>query len=419
MSSTPLSRARILLIISGGIAAYKSLELIRRLKDRGAKVQVVMTSAARQFISPLSAATLSGQAVRDDLFSLTDEAAIGHIELSRAADLIVVAPASANILARMANGLADDMATTVLLATDKRVLAAPAMNVRMWLHPATRRNLERLRDDGVLIVGPDSGPMACGEFGPGRMAEPPAIVEAIEAALAAEAGAAYSLQGRPSDSGSLGGRHVIVTSGPTYEPIDPVRFLGNRSSGRQGHAIAQAAVGAGARVTLVTGPVGLSDPTGAEVVHVGSARDMREAVEAALPADAFIAAAAVADWRAENVAHQKIKKNAKESPTLTLVENPDILAEVAKKTIMRPAVVIGFAAETENITANALAKLQRKSCDLIIANSVAEGTSTFGGETNQVQVIDASGVESWPPMTKAEVADGIVRRLAVELAKRQ
>ena len=419
MSSTPLSRARILLIISGGIAAYKSLELIRRLKDRGAAVQVVMTAAARQFISPLSAATLSGQPVRDDLFSLTDEAAIGHIELSRAADLIVIAPASANILARMAAGLADDMATTVLLATDKRVLAAPAMNVRMWLHPATRRNLERLRDDGVLIVGPDSGPMACGEFGPGRMAEPPAIVEAIEAALAAEAAFSPSLQGRPSDSGLLGGLHVIVTSGPTYEPIDPVRFLGNRSSGRQGHAIAQAAVGAGARVTLVTGPVGLSDPTGAEVVHVGSARDMREAVEAALPADAFIAAAAVADWRAENVAHQKIKKNAKESPTLTLVENPDILAEVAKKTIMRPAVVIGFAAETENITANAMAKLQRKNCDLIIANSVAEGSSTFGGETNQVQVIDARGVESWPPMTKTEVANGIVRRLVVELAKRQ
>jgi phosphopantothenoylcysteine decarboxylase/phosphopantothenate--cysteine ligase len=386
MSSTPLSRARILLIISGGIAAYKSLELIRRLKDRGARVQVVMTSAARQFVTPLSAATLTGQAVRDDLFSLTDEATIGHIELSRAADLIVVAPASANILARMANGLADDMATTVLLATDKRVLAAPAMNVRMWLHPATRRNLERLKDDGVLIVGPDSGPMACGEFGPGRMAELPALVEAIEAALAAEAASSPSLQGRPSDSGSLGGRHVIVTSGPTYEPIDPVRFLGNRSSGRQGHAIAQAAVGAGARVTL---------------------------------ADAFIAAAAVADWRAENVAHQKIKKNAKESPTLTLVENPDILAEVAKKTIMRPSVVIGFAAETENITANAMAKLQRKSCDLIIANSVAEGSSTFGGETNQVQVIDARGVESWPPMTKAEVANGIVRRLAVELAKRQ
>ncbi len=419
MTAIPLSRARILLIVSGGIAGYKALELIRRLKDRGATVQVVMTSAARQFISPLSAATLSGQAVRDDLFSLTDEAAIGHIELSRAADLIVVAPATANILARMAGGLADDMATTVLLATDKRVLAAPAMNVRMWLHPATRRNVDRLKDDGVLFVGPESGPMACGEFGPGRMAEPPAIVEAIEQALAAEATLNSPLQGPPADSGPLGGRHVIVTSGPTYEPIDPVRFLGNRSSGRQGHAIAQAAIGAGARVTLVTGPVGLSDPAGADVVHVGSARDMREAVEAALPADAFIAAAAVADWRAENIASQKIKKGAKESPTLRLVENPDILAEVAKKTTMRPAVVIGFAAETENITANAMAKLRRKNCDLIIANSVAEGTTTFGGETNQVQVIDARGVESWPPMTKAEVANGIVRRLAVELAKQQ
>jgi phosphopantothenoylcysteine decarboxylase/phosphopantothenate--cysteine ligase len=419
MSGILLSRARILLIISGGIAAYKSLELIRRLKDRGAAVQVVMTAAAREFITPLSAATLSGQPVRDDLFSLTDEAAIGHIELSRAADLIVVAPATANILARMAGGLADDMATTVLLATDKRVLAAPAMNVRMWLHPATCRNVDRLKEDGVLFVGPEPGSMACGEFGPGRMAEPAAIIEAIERALVAEAGARHSLQASPTDSGSLGGCHVIVTSGPTYEPIDPVRFLGNRSSGRQGHAIAQAAVGAGARVTLVTGPVGLSDPTGAEVVHVGSARDMREAVEAALPADAFIAAAAVADWRAENVAQQKIKKGAKESPTLRLIENPDILAEVAKKSTMRPSVVIGFAAETENVTANATAKLQGKGCDLIIANSVAEGTSTFGGETNQVQVIDARGVESWPPMTKAEVASGIVRRLAAELAKRQ
>ena len=416
MTSIPLSRARILLIISGGIAAYKSLELIRRLRDRGASVQVVMTSAARQFISPLSAATLSGQAVRDDLFSLTDEAAIGHIELSRAADLVVVAPASANILARMAAGLADDMATTLLLATDKRVLAAPAMNVRMWLHPATRRNLDRLKDDGVLFVGPESGPMACGEFGPGRMAEPPAIVEAIEQALAIEAAPGDSAQPPP---GPLSGRRVIVTSGPTYEPIDPVRFLGNRSSGRQGHAIAQAVIGAGASVTLVTGPVELPNPAGAEVIQVGSAREMRDAVEAALPADAFIAAAAVADWRAESVASQKIKKDGNETPILRLVENPDILAEVAKKTTMRPAVVIGFAAETENITANAVAKLQRKGCDLIIANSVAAGTSTFGGETNQVQVIDARGVESWPPMTKAEVANGIVRRLAVELAKRQ
>jgi phosphopantothenoylcysteine decarboxylase / phosphopantothenate---cysteine ligase len=419
MTGIPVSRARILLIISGGIAAYKSLELIRRLRDRGATVRVVMTSAARQFISPLSAATLSGQPVRDDLFSLTDEAAIGHIELSRAADLVVVAPASAHILARMAAGLADDMATTLLLATDKRVLAAPAMNVRMWLHPATRRNLNRLKDDGVLVVGPESGPMACGEFGPGRMAEPPAIVEAIEQALAAEAAPSDSLQAPAPDSGPLRGRHVVVTSGPTYEPIDPVRFIGNRSSGRQGHAIAQAAIGAGARVTLVTGPVGLPDPAGAEVIHVGSAREMRDAVEAALPADAFIAAAAVADWRAESVASQKIKKGAKESPTLRLVENPDILAGVANKTTMRPAVVIGFAAETENIMANAMAKLQRKGCDLIIANSVAEGTSTFGGETNQVQVIDARGAESWPPMSKAEVANGIMQRLAVELAKRQ
>ena len=375
-----------------------------------------MTSAARQFISPLSAATLSGQPVRDDLFSLTDEAAIGHIELSRAADLVVVAPASANILARMAAGLADDMATTLLLATDKRVLAAPAMNVRMWLHPATRRNLDRLKDDGVLFVGPESGSMACGEFGPGRMAEPPAIVEAIEQALAVEAAPSDSLQTAP---GPLSGRHIIVTSGPTYEPIDPVRFLGNRSSGRQGHAIAQAAIGAGARVTLVTGPVGLSDPAGAEVIHVGSAREMREAVEAALPADAFIAAAAVADWRAENVPIKRSKRAPRSLRRFVWSRHPDILAEVAKKTTMRPAIVIGFAAETENITANAVAKLQSKGCDLIIANSVAEGTSTFGGETNQVQMIDANGVEPWPAMTKTEVANGIVRRLAVELAQRQ
>ena len=416
MSAIQLSHARILLIISGGIAAYKSLELIRRLRDHGATVRVVMTAAARQFISPLSAATLSGQPIRDGLFSLTDEATIGHIELSRAADLVVVAPASANILARMAAGLADDLATTLLLATDKPVLAAPAMNVRMWLHPATRRNLDRLKGDGVLFVGPESGPMACGEFGPGRMAEPPSIVEAIEHALARVMARSES---PPSDSVPLRGRHIIVTSGPTHEPIDPVRFIGNRSSGRQGHAIAQAAIGAGARVTLITGPVSLSDPTGAEVVHVGSAREMREAVEAALPADAFIAAAAVADWRAESVAHQKMKKGANESPTLRLVENPDILAEVSKKTTMRPSVVIGFAAETENVAANAKEKLRRKGCDLIIANSVAEGTSTFGGDTNQVEVIDARGAESWPPMTKSEVADGIVRRVALELARRQ
>ena len=420
MTADPLSRGRILLIISGGIAAYKSLELIRRLKDRGATVRVVMTAAAQQFVSPLSAATLSGEPARDQLFSLTDEAAIGHIELSRAADLIVVAPATANILARMAGGLADDLATTLLLATDKRVLAAPAMNVRMWLHPATQRNVERLKSDGVLFVGPEAGPMACGEFGPGRMSEPEAIVEAVERALAAEARLGRSPEDRPrGESALLAGRHVIVTSGPTYEPIDPVRFLGNRSSGRQGHAIAQSATGAGARVTLITGPVSLSDPPGVDVVHVGSAREMKAAVEAALPADAFIAAAAVADWRAENIAHHKLKKESKASTTLKLVENPDILAEVSKKTALRPAVVIGFAAETENVSAHARDKLRRKGCDLIIANSVAEGSSTFGGETNQVEVIDPYGSESWPPMTKAEVADGIVRRLAVELAKRQ
>ena len=415
MTAIPLSAARILLIIGGGIAAYKSLEVIRRLRDRGATVRVVMTAAGREFITPLSAATLSGQPVRDDLFSLTDEAQIGHIELSRAADLVVVAPATANMLARMAGGLADDLATTLLLATDKRALVAPAMNVRMWLHPATRRNVERLKADGVLFVGPDSGPMACGEFGPGRMAEPAAIIKAIGDALAVgtDLGDSRELDPRP-----LSGRHVIVTSGPTYEPIDPVRFLGNRSSGRQGHAIAQSAVGAGAKVTLVTGPVALPDPNGATVVHVQSALEMQAAVEAALPADAFIGAAAVADWRVDNISTEKIKKGGRESPTLRLVENPDILAEVSKKTALRPTVVIGFAAETEEVTSNAKAKLRRKGCDLIVANCVAEGTSTFGGEANQVQLIDADGIESWPSMSKTEVADQLVRRLATELTKR-
>jgi len=415
LTAIPLAAARILLIIGGGIAAYKSLELIRRLRDQGAGVRVVMTAAACEFVTPLSAATLAGESVRDDLFSLTDEALIGHIELSRAADLVVVAPATANLLARMAGGLADDLATTLLLATDKRVLVAPAMNVRMWLHPATRRNVQRLEADGVLIVGPDSGPMACGEFGPGRMAEPPAIVEAIEHALTA---AAAPTDSRKSASRSLAGRHVVVTSGPTYEAIDPVRFLGNRSSGRQGHAIAQSAVGAGARVTLVSGPVALPDPSGATVIHVESALQMRAAVEAALPADAFIGAAAVADWRVADVSSDKIKKDSHSAPTLRLVENPDILAEVSKKTAIRPAFVIGFAAETEDVAENAKAKLKRKGCDLIVANSVAQGTSTFGGETNEVQLIDSERIESWPPMSKAEVADRIVRRLAIELAKR-
>ena len=408
----PLSTARILLVIGGGIAAYKALELIRRLRERGAAVQVVMTASAQAFITPLSAATLSGQPVRHELFSLTDEALIGHIELSRSADLVVVAPATANLLARMACGLADDLATTLLLATDKRVLVAPAMNVRMWLHPATRRNVERLEADGVAFVGPGEGPMACGEFGPGRMAEPAAIVDAIESALA-----------KPGDSavnprGPLEGRRVIVTSGPTYEPIDPVRFIGNRSSGRQGHAIAQATAGAGATVILVTGPVSLPDPPGMTVVHVESAREMQAAVAAAMPADAFISVAAVADWRVDHVETEKIKKGGGGPRMLRLVENPDILAEVSKQTMLRPAVVIGFAAETEHVVDNANAKLHRKGCDLIIANSVAEGTTTFGGESNEVQVISAEGVESWPSMTKAAVAGRVIARLAAELAKR-
>jgi len=415
MANDLLSAARILLIIGGGVAAYKSLELIRRLRDRGASVSVVMTAAAQEFVTPLSAATLSGQPARDALFNLTEESLIGHIELSRSADLLVVAPATANLLARMAAGLADDLATTVLLATDKRTLVAPAMNVRMWTHAATQRNVARLKADGVLFVGPNSGAMACGEFGPGRMAEPPAIVEAIEQTLKAPSALSDT---RESTSGSLAGRHVVVTSGPTYEAIDPVRFLGNRSSGRQGHAIAQSAVGAGARVTLVSGPVALLDPSGATVIHVESALQMRAAVEAALPADAFIGAAAVADWRVADVSSDKIKKDGHSAPTLRLVENPDILAEISRKTAFRPAFVIGFAAETEDVAANAKAKLKRKGCDLIVANSVAEGTSTFGGETNEVQLIDREGIESWPPMSKAEVADRIVRRLAAELAKR-
>ncbi len=415
MTDTPLSSVRILLVIGGGIAAYKSLELIRRLRERGATVRVVMTASAKHFITPLSAATLSGEPVRDELFSLTDESLIGHIELSRAADLVVVAPATANLLARMAGGLADDLATTLLLATDKRTLVAPAMIVRMWEHAATQRNIERLKGDGVLFVGPDAGPMACGEFGPGRLAEPPIIIDAIERALAGGAMPDAWRGGR----GPLSGRHVIVTSGPTYEPIDPVRFLGNRSSGRQGHAIAQAALSAGARVTLVSGPVSLPDPIGATVIHVETALEMRAAVEAALPADAFIAAAAVADWRVEAVARAKIKKGTRGAPTLRLVENPDILAEIASNKASRPVVVVGFAAETEDVAANASAKLYRKGCDLIVANSVAKGTSTFGGETNQVQLFDANGAESWPSMSKADVADRIIRRLVLELAKRQ
>jgi len=419
MTGTSLSTSRILLVIGGGIAAYKALELIRRLRERGARTRVVMTSAAKQFITPLSAAALSGDKVYDDLFSLTDEAEMGHIELSREADLVVVAPATADLLARMANGLADDLATTALLATDKKTLVAPAMNLRMWLHPATQRNVAALRQDGVLFVGPDDGEMACGEYGPGRMAEPLAVVAAIEAALAKSTSLALPAGvGRVSGeraSGPLAGRHVLVTSGPTHEPIDPVRFIGNRSSGLQGHAIAQAAADAGARVTLVSGPVCIPDPKGVEAVHVEDARAMLAAVQAASPADIFIGAAAVGDWRVAHFGAQKIKKGAAGPPTLALVENPDILATISRKSPARPTLVVGFAAETEHVIDNARDKLRRKRCDLIVANSVAEGTGTFGGSANAVHLVTAAAVESWPEMSKQEVAERLIERLVAIL----
>ena len=345
MASLP--GAKVLLVIGGGIAAYKALELIRRLKDAGASVEVVMTDAARQFITPLSAASLSGNPVRDALFSLTDEARMGHIELSRASDLIVIAPATADLLAKMANGIANDLASTALLATDKRILVAPAMNLRMWLAPATRRNIALLRGDGVLFVGPEEGAMACGEFGPGRMAEPAAIIDAVAAALAPP---------RPN----LVGKHVIVTSGPTLEPIDAVRFLSNRSSGRQGHAIAAAARDAGAKVTLVSGPVSIESPPGVNVVRVETALQMLEAVERALPAAVFVAAAAVADWRVERALAHKLKKSGEGIPTLALAENPDILRQVGSRPAGRPEIVVGFAAETEDLVANARKKLISK-----------------------------------------------------------
>jgi phosphopantothenoylcysteine decarboxylase/phosphopantothenate--cysteine ligase len=413
MTSLAISASRILLIIGGGVAAYKSLDLIRRLRERGASVRVVMTAAAQQFVSPLSAAALSGAAVRDDLFSLVDEAEMGHIELSRSADLIVVAPATADLLARMAQGVASDLASTTLLATDKRVLVAPAMNVRMWLHPATQRNVATLRGDGVGFVGPDDGEMACGEFGPGRMAEPLAIVAAIERQLLQPT--VIPLPESPPLRGPLSGRHVIVTAGPTFEPIDPVRFIGNRSSGRQGFALAEAAVGAGARVTLISGPVALPDPPGASIVRVETARQMLEAALAALPADVFIGAAAVADWRVDAASGQKLKKGARGAPSLSLVENPDILAQIAATSAARPRLVVGFAAETENVIENAKHKLSRKGCDLIVANSVAEGSGVFGGAENEVHIVTASGVSSWPRMSKPEIAYKLIELFAARL----
>lgn len=396
---------RILLIIGGGIAAYKSLDLIRRLKERGYGVRAILTRAGAEFITPLSVSALSRERVFTDLFSLTDEADIGHIELSRSADLVVVAPATADLLAKMAGGHADDLASTALLATDKPVLVAPAMNPRMWQHPATRRNMALLEADGVAVVGPNEGAMAeRGEFGPGRMAEPLEIVAAIERLLG----------GRDLP---LAGRHVLVTSGPTHEPIDPVRYIANRSSGRQGHAIAAAAAAAGARVTLVSGPVSIAPPAGVTTVAVETAREMLAAVEAALPADAAIFAAAVADWRTAGEATQKMKKTGKGVPQLALVENPDILATIAQRTDGRPQLVVGFAAETENVVEHARQKRLRKGCDWIVANDVRPGTGVMGGRHNTVHLVTAEGVEDWPTMDKDEVARRLVARIAAALPK--
>ncbi len=412
-----LAGKSILLIVGGGIAAYKSLDLVRRLRERGAAIRPVMTEGARAFVTPLSLASLCGAKVHDALFSLTDEAEMGHIELSRAADLVVVAPATANLLAKMANGLADDLASTLLLATDKRTLVAPAMNLRMWLHPATQRNLATLKSDGVLVVGPDEGSMACGEFGPGRMSEPLAIVAAVEAALAADT--RLPLPSSPqAKAGALAGRRVIVTSGPTHEPIDPVRFIANRSSGKQGHAIARAAARAGADVVLVSGPVTLADPPGVDTRRVETARAMLEAVEAALPADIFVACAAVADWRVASAATDKLKKGS-EAPALLLVENPDILAQIAGRGVDRPALVVGFAAETERLVEHGRAKLARKRCDMIVLNDVSAGTETFGGDRNEVTIIDATETIAWPTLGKDEVAARLVDLFAARLAARR
>jgi phosphopantothenoylcysteine decarboxylase/phosphopantothenate--cysteine ligase len=421
-----LKGKRILLVISGGIAAYKALELIRRLRERGASVRCAMTGSAEQFVTPLSVSSLSGEKVSTDIFSLTDEAEMGHIELSRDADLVVVAPATANILARMANGLADDMATTLLLATDKPVLAAPAMNVRMWVHPATQRNVERLKQDGVAFVGPNDGEMACGEYGPGRMAEPLEIVAAIEAQFGRPLPKHLALvQPRPAAAAvaplkqDLRGRRAIVTSGPTHEPIDPVRYIANRSSGKQGHAIAAALAARGADVTLVTGPVALADPPGVKTVHVEAARDMFSACFLDLPVDIFVAAAAVADWRVAVEAAQKLKKSGDLPPVLKLAENPDILRAVATTDAKRrPALVVGFAAETENVIVHAQKKLKSKGCDWILANDVSEGTNTFGGDSNTVHLVTATAVEDWPQLSKSEVAARLAERIAAAFADR-
>jgi phosphopantothenoylcysteine decarboxylase / phosphopantothenate---cysteine ligase len=397
-----LAGKKILLIVSGGIAAYKALELVRLLRAENVTVRAVITQAGEKFISALSLQALTETPVSKDLFSLDAESRMGHIELSRSADLLVVAPASANLLAKMAAGLADDLASTLLLATDKPVLVAPAMNVRMWLHPATLANLASLGARGVHVVGPEEGPMACNEYGPGRLAEPPTIVEAIRSLLVA---------------GPLAGRHALVTSGPTHEPIDPVRYIANRSSGRQGHAIAASLAGLGARVTLVSGPVALPDPPGITVRHIETAAEMLAACMAALPADIAVCAAAVADWRVVDEAGHKLKKETGAAPpSLTLLPNPDILAALAAPGPTRPRLVIGFAAETDDLRANAEAKRRRKGCDWILANDVASSSGIMGGEENEVLLVSEAGIEEWPRLPKAEVARRLAQRIAASLA---
>ena len=397
-----LANRRILLIIGGGIAAYKSLDLIRRLQERGAQVTPVLTRGGEQFVTPLSVSALAGNKVYRDLFDLTDEAEMGHIQLSRSADLIVVAPATADLMAKMAGGHADDLASTLLLATDTPVLLAPAMNVRMWDNPATQRNQAQLVQDGVTLVGPNDGAMACGEFGPGRMAEVSEIIEAIEAQLA---------------GGPLAGKRIVVTSGPTHEPIDPVRYIANRSSGAQGTAIASALASLGAQVVFVTGPAEVAPPKRVEVVQVETAREMLEAVEAALPADAGVFAAAVADWRVATASDRKLKKSRDGMPVLEFAENPDILKTVSQMAEGRPGLVVGFAAETDDVIENATAKRARKGCDWIVANDVHPSTGIMGGAENAVTLITAEGSEDWPRMGKRAVAERLARRIAAALSE--
>ncbi|MEL7690482.1 bifunctional phosphopantothenoylcysteine decarboxylase/phosphopantothenate--cysteine ligase CoaBC [Citromicrobium bathyomarinum] len=413
---------KILLIIGGGIAAYKSCELVRLIRKNGGDVTCVLTEGGSHFVTPMTLAALSENPVHQTLWDLRNEVEMGHIQLSREADLIVVCPATANMLAKMAAGIADDLATTLLLATDTPVMAVPAMNVRMWSHAATQANVATLRDAGVMVLQPDEGPMACGEYGAGRLPEPDAIWDAITRWAGGGAGMAPRLASAMQDgdrSGPLEGRHVLVTAGPTHEPIDPVRYIANRSSGKQGFAIAAAAAAAGARVTLVAGPVQLETPPGVTRIDVQTARDMANAVRDALPADVAVMTAAVADWRASDVMDQKLKKRSSAPPALRLEENPDILVSLGSSD-KRPALLIGFAAETENVVENARAKRERKRADWIVANDVSGGVgkSVMGGADNRVHLVTESGVEDWPEMPKDRVAARLVERIAAALEDR-